>query len=133
MHCVTRVSCGATSGGAPPDGGGYRTGRRLLALAAVVAFENLPSGMRTNAYAAYMASLTNCRFTAMQYALLTSLMELPCVLASASTGSMVKAIGWQGFFVLCAFIALPGILLLWRVIPWHEEEIPASGLSLEAD
>ena len=109
------------------------TGTSLSALAAVVAFENLTSGMGTSAYAAYMASLTNRRFTATQYALLTSLMGLPRVLASAPTGYMAQAIGWQGFFVLCALVALPGILLLLRVAPWHEEAIPASRLSLEVD
>jgi PAT family beta-lactamase induction signal transducer AmpG len=46
---------------------------------------------------------------------------------------MVKAIGWQSFFVLCALIALPGILLLLRVAPWHEEARPVSRLSLEID
>jgi PAT family beta-lactamase induction signal transducer AmpG len=109
------------------------TGTSLSALAAVVAFENLTSGMGTSAYAAYMASLTNRRFTATQYALLTSLMGLPRVLASAPTGYIVKAIGWQGFFVLCALIALPGLLLLLRVAPWHTEAMPASKLSLEID
>ena len=109
------------------------TGTSLSALATVVAFENLTSGMGTSAYAAYMASLTNRRFTATQYALLTSLMGLPRVLASAPTGYMAQAIGWQGFFVLCALIALPGILLLLRVAPWHDKAIPASRLSLEID
>ena len=89
--------------------------------------------MGTSAYAAYMASLTNRRFTATQYALLSSLMGLPRVLASAPTGYMVQAIGWQSFFVLCALVALPGILLLVRVAPWNEEAIPASGLSFEVD
>jgi PAT family beta-lactamase induction signal transducer AmpG len=80
-----------------------------------------------------MASLTNRQFTATQYALLTSLMGLPRVLASAPTGYMVQAIGWQSFFVLCALIALPGILLLLRVAPWRAEAIPPSRLSLEID
>jgi len=110
-----------------------RTGTSLAALAAVVAFENLTSGMGTSAYAAYMASLTNRRFTATQYALLTSLMGLPRVLASAPTGYMAQAIGWQGFFVLCTLIALPGIVLLLRVAPWHEEALPVAGLSFEVD
>jgi PAT family beta-lactamase induction signal transducer AmpG len=46
---------------------------------------------------------------------------------------MAQAIGWQGFFVLCALLALPGILLLLRVAPWHDVSIPASRLSLEVD
>lgn len=109
------------------------TGTSLAALAAVVAFENLTSGMGTSAYAAYMASLTNRRFTATQYALLTSLMGLPRVLASAPTGYMAQAVGWQGFFVLCTLIALPGLLLLWRVAPWYTAALPQSRLSLDGD
>lgn len=81
-------------------------------LAAVVAFENLSSGMGTAAYVAFMASLTNKRFTATQYALLSSLMGLPRVLAAAPTGYLASAWGWTGFFVFCSLIALPGLLLL---------------------
>jgi PAT family beta-lactamase induction signal transducer AmpG len=55
------------------------------------------------------------------------------VLASAPTGYLAQAIGWQGFFVLCALVALPGILLLVRVAPWHDKAIPTSRLSLEID
>lgn len=94
-------------------------GNRLDVLAAVVAFENLTSGMGTSAYLAYMASLTNRQFTATQYALLTSLMGVPRVLASAPTGYMATYLGWYGFFVLCTLIALPGFLLLLQVAPWN--------------
>ncbi len=87
-------------------------GANLSLLAGVIAFENLSSGMGTAAYVAYMASLTNKRFTATQYALLTSLMGIPRVLASAPTGFMVSALGWSSFFILCTVIALPGLWLL---------------------
>ncbi|MEA1921129.1 MAG: AmpG family muropeptide MFS transporter [Pseudomonadota bacterium] len=87
-------------------------GANLSLLAAVIAFENLSGGMGTAAYVAYMASLTNKKFTATQYALLTSLMGIPRVLASAPTGFMVAAWGWSSFFILCTLIALPGLLLL---------------------
>ena len=86
-----------------------------MALSAVIAFENLSGGMGTSAYAAYMASITDKRFTATQYALLTSLMGIPRVLASAPTGFMASHIGWQGFFMFCTLIALPGLLLLQRI------------------
>jgi hypothetical protein len=62
----------------------------LPALSAVIAFENVSSGMGTSAYAAFMASITDKRFTATQYALLTSLMGIPRVLAAAPTGYLAS-------------------------------------------
>ncbi len=88
-------------------------------LSAVIAFENLSSGMGTAAYAAFMASITNKKFTATQYALLTSLMGIPRVLASAPTGFIAKNVGWEPFFVICALIAAPGMLLLLKFAPWN--------------
>ncbi|MBI99642.1 MAG: AmpG family muropeptide MFS transporter [Halobacteriovoraceae bacterium] len=93
-------------------------GSNLLVLTGVIAFENLASGMGTTAYMAYMASITNRKFTATQYALLTSLMALPRTLFSAVTGVMVEGMGYVWFFAFCAFIALPGMLLLVKVSPW---------------
>jgi PAT family beta-lactamase induction signal transducer AmpG len=60
-----------------------------------------------------MASLTNKKFTATQYALLTSLMGVPRVIAATPTGFMAEWMGWVGFFLFCALIAIPGLLLLW--------------------
>jgi PAT family beta-lactamase induction signal transducer AmpG len=84
----------------------------LSSLAIVVAFENLASGMGTAAYAAYMASLTNKRFTATQYALLTALMGVPRVILASPTGKMAEMLGWEMFFVVCTLVAIPGLLLL---------------------
>ena len=96
-------------------------GPSLSWLAGVIAFENLSSGMGTAAYAAFMASITDKRFTATQYALLTSLMGVPRVLAAAPTGLLAKIFGWQGFFICCTVIALPGMLLLLKVAPWKKK------------
>lgn len=87
-------------------------GPNLPALSAVIAFENLSGGMGTSAYAGYMASITDKRFTATQYALLTSLMGVPRVLASMPTGYLATHMGWWQFFIFCALIALPGLLLI---------------------
>lgn len=95
------------------------TGHDLIWLAAVIAFENLSGGMGTSAYVAFMASLTNKRFTATQYALLTSLMGVPRVLAAAPTGFMAEQMGWAGFFITCGLMAIPGLLLLQRFAPWR--------------
>lgn len=94
-------------------------GHSLAGLAGVIAFENLSGGMGTAAYMAYMAQLTNKKFTATQYALLSSLMGVPRVLASAPTGYLAEGLGWVGFFLFCVLIALPGLLLLRRLAPWH--------------
>ncbi len=94
-----------------------RVGYSVPLLSGVIAFENLSSGMGTAAYAAFMASITHKRFTATQYALLSSLMGVPRVLASAPTGLLAKHLGWPTFFVCCALAAIPGLLLLHRFAP----------------
>ena len=95
-----------------------RIGYSIPALSAVIAFENLSSGMGTAAYVAFMASITNKRFTATQYALLSSLMGVPRVLASAPTGFLAKNIGWEAFFIVCTLIAIPGMILLLKFSRW---------------
>ena len=68
--------------------------------------------MGTAAYVAYMASLTNRRFTATQYALLSSCMGVPRVIIAAPAGWLADLLGWPLFFVGCTLIALPGLALL---------------------
>jgi PAT family beta-lactamase induction signal transducer AmpG len=103
-----------------------RIGQSIPVLSGVIAFENLSSGMGTAAFVAFMASITNKRFTATQYALLTSIMGMPRVVASAPTGFMAKHMGWEGFFIFCALIAIPGILLLLKFAPWKSGPKPDS-------
>ena len=88
-------------------------GYDLIALGAVITFENLTAGMGTAAFIAFMASLTDKRFTATQYALLTSFMGMPRVFAAAPTGFMAESMGWLSFFIFCTLIALPGLVLLY--------------------
>jgi PAT family beta-lactamase induction signal transducer AmpG len=95
-----------------------RIGHNVPALSGVIAFENLSGGMGTAAFVAFMASITNKRFTATQYALLSSLMGVPRVIASAPTGYFAKNMGWESFFIMCTLIALPGVLLLFKFAPW---------------
>lgn len=97
-------------------------GPSLSGLAAVIAFENLSGGMGTAAYVAYMASLTNKKFTATQYALLSSLMGVPRVLASAPTGFMAQSMGWVLFFACCAAVAIPGLFLLHWVAKLYQHK-----------
>lgn len=96
-------------------------GNSLTGLAAVIAIENLTGGMGTAAYVAYMASITNKKFTATQYALLSSLMGIPRVLASAPTGFMAQSMGWPWFFLACTLVAIPGLILLKWVAGLEEK------------
>jgi len=102
-----------------------RVGHSVPLLSGVIGFENLSGGMGTAAFIAFMASITDKRFTATQYALLTSLMGVPRVLASAPTGFLVKYLGWENFFIACTLIAIPGMLLLLKFAPWRQS--PVSG------
>lgn len=94
----------------------------LTSLAIIIAIENLASGMGTAAYSAYMASITNRQFTATQYALLSSLMGIPRVIISAPTGWMAKMMGWEWFFIICALVAVPGLMLIPKIFKLNERK-----------
>jgi PAT family beta-lactamase induction signal transducer AmpG len=87
-------------------------------LAAVISFEALGVGLGSAAFVAYIARATNPLYTATQYALFTSLAAVPRTLVNAITGWLVERLGWFNFFLLCALLALPGMLLLLKVAPW---------------
>jgi PAT family beta-lactamase induction signal transducer AmpG len=92
-------------------------------LAGVIGFENFSAGMGMAAYGAFMAALTDKRFTATQYALLSSVMGITRVILPAPTGFIASAVGWNMFFVICTLAALPGLLLL---IPVFKLSRPAA-------
>jgi MFS transporter, PAT family, beta-lactamase induction signal transducer AmpG len=92
----------------------------FLSLASVIAFENLAAGMGMAAYGAYMLSLTNKKFTATQYALLSSLMGITRVIIPAPTGYMADVLGWEMFFIVCTLMAIPGMLLLYPVFKFEK-------------
>lgn len=96
------------------------SGPILWMLGLVIAFEYLGVGLGTAAFTAYIARETSRTYAATQFALFTSLAAIPRTFANASTGFIVDEIGWELFFVLCALLAIPGMLLLMKVAPWKE-------------
>ena len=90
-------------------------------LGIVVVFEYLGVGLGSAALIAYMARTTNPAFAATQLALFTALVSVPRVFANAFTGVLVEQVGWTNFFLLCTGLAVPGMLLLFKVAPWNEE------------
>ncbi len=92
---------------------------RLLILAVVITGEALGAGLGTTAFVAFMARSTHPAYTATQLALFTSLMAVPRTFINASAGWLVEMMGWVNFFWACFFLAIPGMLLLMAVAPWH--------------
>ena len=92
-------------------------------LAAVISFEYLGVGMGTAAFTAFIARETSKVFAATQFALFTALASLPRTFANASTGIIVEQTGWVNFFLLCAVLAIPGMILLIWIAPWRNGEL----------
>lgn len=101
-------------------------GAVLWLLAAVIAFEYLGVGLGTAAFTAYIARETSPLFAATQFALFTALATIPRTFANASTGFLVEQFNWVSFFLLCAVIAIPGMMMLPWVAPWNDRDIATS-------
>ena len=97
-------------------------GDNNIVLAITVGLEFFAAGLGTTAFVAYIAKTTNTSYTATQFALFTSLASVPRTLTNASTGYLVEFFGWQTFFIFCFIIAIPGMLLLYKIAPWHQSE-----------
>ncbi|MDQ7000200.1 MAG: AmpG family muropeptide MFS transporter [Mariprofundus sp.] len=96
----------------------------LTRLAMVIGLEAFGVGVGTVAFVAYIARATHPAYTATQFALFTSLAAVPRTFVNAGTGWLVEVFGWTYFFLLCAALAVPGMLLLFKVAPWHGEHKP---------
>ena len=101
---------------------------RLGVLALVIGLEALAVGLGTTAFVAYMARTTHPAYTATQLALFTSLMAVPRTFINASAGWLVEDLGWFRFFLLCGLLAVPGMLLLFRVAPWRLADDSSEGM-----
>ncbi|HFC8517957.1 TPA: AmpG family muropeptide MFS transporter [Neisseria weaveri] len=92
-------------------------------LGGVIGAEAVGIGLGTAAYVAYMARETNPAFTATQLALFTSLSAVPRTFMNATTGYLIEWLGYANFFWLCFFLAVPGMLLLFKVAPWNGDKV----------
>jgi PAT family beta-lactamase induction signal transducer AmpG len=99
----------------------------VTVLAIAVGVEQFTSGMATAAFVAFIASQTNKRFTATQYALLTSLMQVPRIVFGMAMGALADAVGWELYFVACTVLGIPGLItLIWIKRLLDEPEEPAT-------
>ena len=79
-----------------------------LLLFTVISAEYLGVGLGTAAFVAFIAQHTNKRFSAAQFALLTSISGLPRTIASSQAGWVIEQMGYTQFFLFCTVLALPG-------------------------
>ena len=96
-------------------------GPNPMLLAAVIGFEAFGVSLGTAAFVAYIATTTDERYTATQFALFTSLAAVPRTFINASAGYIVDQTGWFMFFNLCFILALPGMMLLPKIAPWRQK------------
>ena len=90
-------------------------GNSLYLLMIVISLENLAAGMGYTAYLAFIANMTNKRFTATQFALMTALMSLPRTLFSGMSGYLVEMLDWELYFIFCSLIAFPALIILIKL------------------
>ncbi|WP_237071705.1 AmpG family muropeptide MFS transporter [Mizugakiibacter sediminis] len=91
------------------------SGPNLAAMAAVVSAEYFFSGLGSTAFVVLLTALCNVRFSATQYALLSSLSAVGRVFLGPIAAWLVPQVGWSLFFVITALSALPGLALVWAL------------------
>ncbi|MHB1371510.1 MAG: AmpG family muropeptide MFS transporter, partial [Pseudomonadaceae bacterium] len=92
-------------------------GANLNMLIVTISCDNFSGGLASTAFVAYLSSLTNLKFSATQYALLSSLMLLLPRLLGGYSGVMVEHLGYSDFFLVTALLGVPTLVLIvwqWR-------------------
>ena len=91
------------------------SGPNALLLAAAIGIDSFFGGLATAAFVAYLMSLCNKRYTAMQYALFSSASSVVGRFLGGGSGWFAENFGWSWFFVLTVVLAVPGLLVLSRL------------------
>ncbi|MDO5103233.1 MAG: MFS transporter [Lautropia sp.] len=91
----------------------------LMVLA--IGVENLCGGLGTAAFVAFLMALTDKRFSAAQYALLSALAAVGRVYVGPVAGVAVEHYGWGTFFLMTVVASVPGLVMLW----WLRRDVRA--------
>jgi PAT family beta-lactamase induction signal transducer AmpG len=94
-------------------------GADLQMLILTISADNFSAGLATAAFVAYLSSLTNLKFSATQYALLSSIMLLLPRLIGGYSGVMVEKLGYAQFFLATALLGIPTLMLI--ILQWRRE------------
>ncbi|NTS64494.1 MFS transporter [Sphingomonas sp. HHU CXW] len=89
-------------------------GHSNMGMAGAIGFENFASGIGGVTVIAYFSALTDLRFTASQYALISAAASIVGrVLTGTTAGALVERFGYVNFYLLTTILALPGVVLFW--------------------
>ena len=108
-----------------PEGQGAEAGDRMARLMIAIAGENLAGGFASVAVVAYLTSVVNPRFAAVQYALLASLTMLIGTLGRPWLGAMIETDGYYSVFVLTFWLG--GIAVVLSALEWLRQLRMAPG------
>lgn len=108
-------------------------GRDYRFMILTINIENFCAGLGTAAFVAFLMSLCNQRFSATQYALLSSLMAVSRDILVAPAGRLVEITGWPMFFIISILAAIPGLMLLPIFAPWNPKVLAVPRPRLDDD
>jgi len=99
----------------------------LLVLTLVISGENLTLGILGPPTVAFLSSLVNRQHTATQYALLSSLLNLPGKLLGFFAGGIAASMGYGTYFIITVIAVLPATGLFLYLWPHYRAEEKARG------
>ncbi|WP_341526128.1 MFS transporter [Nostoc sp. UHCC 0302] len=108
-------------------------GKNYQAMVLAINIEQFCGGLGTAAFVAFLMSLCNQRFSATQYALLSSLMAVSRDILASPGGAIAQSTGWPVFFLITIAAAVPGLLLLPVFAPWNPQPVAVSRPGLEEE
>jgi PAT family beta-lactamase induction signal transducer AmpG len=97
------------------------SGKNHAFMVAAIITENFGLGLVSAVMTAYIMEMCNKRFTATQFALLSSLMAASRDILVAPAGKLVESTGWPGFFLITVAMAIPPLVLLPFIAPWSRD------------
>jgi PAT family beta-lactamase induction signal transducer AmpG len=89
------------------------TGKSYPLMVAAVVMDNMAGAMGNIASVALMMALCDVRFSAFQYALLSSFALLPRYMLGGPAGWIADSGGWDVYYIVSFFLAVPGLLMVW--------------------
>jgi PAT family beta-lactamase induction signal transducer AmpG len=96
-------------------------GKNNSFLVVTMVVENFCTGLVSAGFVAFLMSLCSIRFSATQFALLSSLMSASRDIVVAPFGGVAESTGWPTYFLITLAAGLPGLLLLPFFAPWNRE------------
>lgn len=95
------------------------TGKNYQVMVLAINIEQFCGGLGNAAFLGFFMSLCNPRFSATQFALLSSFMAVSRDLLASPGGLIAQKTGWPAFFLISIAAAIPGLLLLPFFAPWN--------------